>query len=156
MEFYKTGDAAKVCGLKDSRAMARLLESDVIPGFYLDSKYQRRRTWRIRVEDLVDYMLKNKIPLDGFSDDIDAQKCIIARQAEDLKKAIGISGRRGVLSRFRNASLALVEIISALDPLDSLDGLSEDRKRATILTKVADFMRRHNRLRGKIAAQKKK
>ena len=102
-------------------------------------------------------MKEKGIPLEKLDGDICAQKWILSQQTLELKKMIEKARKRsGVLSGFKGLSTALLDVIRNLDPLSSLQGVSEDKKRVIIFQALVEVMERHIKLRGAIAGIRRK
>lgn len=163
MKAYTTGEAAKILGYKkkdgswDDRRVARLIDSDQLQGYLKPITWQRRTHRLVSLKSLIEYMRQYKIPFDGFADDIDAQRWILCHQTTEIKKMIEKAGRRsGVLSGLKGLAGNLLEVVHNLDPLDNLQGASEDRLRAEIFGKLAEVINRNVGVRSLIARPKTK
>ena len=157
MKTFTTGQVAKICGLKNSRIAAKLIDNGELDG-HLKPVTWERRTYRIvSLKSLLDFMQRRNIPLDGLAQEIDVQKLILSQQTAEFKKMIERSRKHsGVLSGFKGLSDALLEVVRNLDPLDNLNGVSEDRRRVVIFKKLIEVMESHINLRGRIATSKMK
>jgi hypothetical protein len=157
MKTYSTGEVAKICGLKNARYVARLFDYGKIEGDIVPSRYHRRSTRRIPLKALIEFMKEKGIPLEKLDEDIDAQKWILCQQTSELKRMIEKARKRsGVLFGFKGLPTALLDVVSNLDPLSSLQGVSEDKKRVIVFRTLVKVMERHIKLRGAIAGIRRK
>lgn len=170
MNTYTTGEVARICGFKnskgeaDSRKVARLIDSDKLPGKMVDSSLKRKRTRVVRLTDLFDFMIANGIPLSGFDGEFDRlngdacpKKFILKHRKAELRALIEREGKQGgVFCGFKGLSSSLIEVLSAMEPLDNLSGASEDRKRMLILEELIQVMTCHRKLQNRIVRVKSK
>ena len=156
MKTYTTGQVAKICGFKSSRVVARLIDSGQIDGYLKPVTWQRHTQRVVSLKSLLEFIKEHKISFDGFTGDIDAQKWILCHQTAEFKKIVEKARKRsGVLFGFKSLPSALLDVVHNLDPLDNLQGISEDRQRVVIFKKLIEVMEGHIILRGRIATSKK-
>ncbi|MDO8741174.1 MAG: helix-turn-helix domain-containing protein, partial [Candidatus Woesearchaeota archaeon] len=154
MKTYTTGKAAKICGLS-IKTIRRLFDQDQINGHQVQSSCQRRTDRRIPVDSLIKFMRQHNISMDNLVDDNIAQREILYHQMADLRALLVKSKKRsGVFFGFKGLADSLLEVVNNLDPLDNTFGISEDKKRAVILKRMAEIIEKHIKLRHIIAVSK--
>lgn len=149
---FTTGQIARIFGwgMKNRRRVADLIDEEALKGRSIDGRHGNgSRSYRVvSFHDLAEYIEKHG--------NITAKRWLLAQKTETLKKAIAReSGRSGVLHIFKGLPDALLTLIANLDPLESLNGTSEDKSRLAIVKKLADVMDRHIKLRHALAKSKK-
>lgn len=149
---YTTGEVAKICGLKSPRVVARMFDYGEIDGELVQSQFGRRSTRRIPLKSLIKYMQKNKICLKRLSVDTES----LINKTSELEKLLERSGKRGVFSPFNGLSERLMDMVKNLDPITSLSGVSEDKRRVANLKRLIAVMELHISIRKQIAKPPKK
>jgi len=162
MEYYTTGQVARICGLTPQDVRRRFNRNE-IKGEMWQKPHWRCRRARFSFKGLLEFVKKNSIaiiPLEGDADTELWQRAsqlasqLAVRKREVVSKLLQARKRSGVFCRFRGLTDRLLAVIANLDPVEKTTGASEDRKRAALLRETASLAEMHIELRYEIAKNK--
>ena len=136
--------------------VARFCDNGELESISVDSRYRRKSTRKVTLKALIEFMRNRNISFEGFGTDIEAQKVILGQLTGEFKNLIAKTKKQsGVLANFKGLPNNLLYVVHNLDPLESLQGVSEDKRRVMIFQRLIEVMEHHIRVRGLIAKAKK-
>lgn len=133
-KYYKTGQIAHILGLKDARAVMRLIQRNLLRAKQIDGGGARSSYWVVSQRALSEYVRKNR-------------ESIEERMNQEMEEFYEFLCASEVLSGFSGLRQSMKLVVSNLNPLTSMTGATADIKRMDAFQRMIRIMARHIKLR---------